>query len=62
MAFWSVSILVIVMRPMMLSSPPRVVFWGAAIVIFLAKIINLHNDNLQGFWVEVSSQVTNGAH
>ncbi|KAF5363338.1 hypothetical protein D9756_000467 [Leucocoprinus leucothites] len=34
-----------------------VVFWGAAIVIFLARIINLHNDDLQGFWVEVSSQV-----
>lgn len=37
-----------------------VVFWGAAIVIFLAKIINLHDDDKQGFWVEVSSQVTNG--
>ncbi|KAF7301767.1 hypothetical protein MIND_00742300 [Mycena indigotica] len=37
-----------------------VVFWGAAIVIFLAKIINLHNENTQGFWVEVSSQVENG--
>ncbi|KAG8925645.1 hypothetical protein FRC01_009883 [Tulasnella sp. 417] len=37
-----------------------VAFWGAAIVIFLAKIINLHNADLQGFWVEVSSQVTNG--
>ncbi|PPQ99078.1 hypothetical protein CVT24_003638 [Panaeolus cyanescens] len=37
-----------------------VVFWGAAIVIFLAKIINLHDDNLQGFWVEVSSQVETG--
>lgn len=36
------------------------VFWGAAIVIFLAKIINFHNENTQGFWVEVSSQVTNG--
>ncbi|KAG8982219.1 hypothetical protein FRB90_006954, partial [Tulasnella sp. 427] len=36
-----------------------VAFWGAAIVIFLAKIINLHNADLQGFWVEVSSQVTN---
>ncbi|KAJ7180203.1 hypothetical protein C8R43DRAFT_392654 [Mycena crocata] len=38
-----------------------VVFWGAAIVIFLAKIINLHNANTQGFWVEVSSQVENGS-
>lgn len=37
-----------------------VVFWGAAIVIFLAKIINLHNPDTQGFWVEVSSQVENG--
>ncbi|KIO32803.1 hypothetical protein M407DRAFT_66291 [Tulasnella calospora MUT 4182] len=36
-----------------------VAFWGAAIVIFLVKIINLHNADLQGFWVEVSSQVTN---
>lgn len=27
------------------------VFWGAAIVLFLAKIINLHNSNDQGFWV-----------
>ncbi|KAJ2930173.1 hypothetical protein H1R20_g6917, partial [Candolleomyces eurysporus] len=37
-----------------------VVFWGAAIVFFLAKFINLHNDNTQGFWVEVSSQVVCG--
>ncbi|KII95087.1 hypothetical protein PLICRDRAFT_33917 [Plicaturopsis crispa FD-325 SS-3] len=37
-----------------------VVFWGAAIVIFLLKIINFHNSNTQGFWIEVSSQVTNG--
>jgi len=37
-----------------------VVFWGAAIVIFLAKIINLHNANTQGFWIEVSSQIENG--
>ncbi|TFK23246.1 hypothetical protein FA15DRAFT_670632 [Coprinopsis marcescibilis] len=37
-----------------------VVFWGAAIVFFLAKIINLHNPDLQGFWVEVSSQVVCG--
>ncbi|KXN86435.1 UPF0648 protein C3H5.09c [Leucoagaricus sp. SymC.cos] len=36
------------------------VFWGAAIVIFLTRIINFHNDNTQGFWVEVSSQVVNG--
>ncbi|KAJ6628727.1 hypothetical protein B0H10DRAFT_1989020 [Mycena sp. CBHHK59/15] len=37
-----------------------VVFWGAAIVLFLAKIINLHNSNTQGFWIEVSSQIENG--
>ncbi|TFK55975.1 hypothetical protein OE88DRAFT_1804760 [Heliocybe sulcata] len=37
-----------------------VAFWGAAIVIFLIKIINFHNANTQGFWVEVSSQVENG--
>jgi hypothetical protein len=36
------------------------VFWGAAIVIFLVKIINFHNANTQGFWVEVSSQVETG--
>ena len=36
------------------------VFWGAAIVLFLAKIINLHDADKQGFWVEVSSQVVNG--
>ncbi|KDR83644.1 hypothetical protein GALMADRAFT_56550 [Galerina marginata CBS 339.88] len=37
-----------------------VVFWGAAIVIFLARIINFHNPNTQGFWIEVSSQVETG--
>ncbi|KAF8195787.1 hypothetical protein K438DRAFT_1587011 [Mycena galopus ATCC 62051] len=36
-----------------------VVFWGAAIVFFLAKFINFHNSNTQGFWVEVSSQIEN---
>ncbi|KAG9035318.1 hypothetical protein FS842_003722 [Serendipita sp. 407] len=36
-----------------------VVFWGAAIVLFLGKLINLHNAYLQGFWVEISSQVVN---
>jgi len=36
-----------------------VVFWGAAIVIFLIKIINFHNANTRGFWIEVSSQVEN---
>ncbi|CAE6404563.1 unnamed protein product [Rhizoctonia solani] len=34
-------------------------FWGAAIVIFLVKIINLHNADRQGFWVEISSQIEN---
>jgi multidrug resistance efflux pump len=37
-----------------------VVFWGAAIVLFLTKIINLHDANKQGLWVEISSQVENG--
>ncbi|KAF9534219.1 hypothetical protein CPB83DRAFT_843880 [Crepidotus variabilis] len=37
-----------------------IVFWGAAIVIFLARIINFHNPNTQGFWIEVSSQVETG--
>ncbi|KAF9569301.1 hypothetical protein CPC08DRAFT_623509 [Agrocybe pediades] len=37
-----------------------VVFWGAAIVIFLARIINLHNPSTQGFWIEVSSQIETG--
>jgi hypothetical protein len=37
-----------------------VVFWGAAIVIFLLKIINLHNDYKQKLWVEISSQIENG--
>ncbi|KDQ64600.1 hypothetical protein JAAARDRAFT_106770, partial [Jaapia argillacea MUCL 33604] len=37
-----------------------VAFWGAAIVLFLARIINLHNSNTQGFWIEVSSQIENG--
>jgi len=37
-----------------------VIFWGAAIVFFLAKFINFHNANTQGFWIEVSSQIENG--
>ncbi|KAG5648970.1 hypothetical protein DXG03_000319 [Asterophora parasitica] len=37
-----------------------VVFWGAAIVFFVGKLINLHDADKQGFWVEVSSQVENG--
>ncbi|KAI0053001.1 hypothetical protein FA95DRAFT_1050949 [Auriscalpium vulgare] len=37
-----------------------VVFWGAAIVIFLLKMINLHNKTQQDFWVEVCSQIECG--
>lgn len=37
-----------------------VVFWGAALVLFLLKWINLHNANTQGFWVEVCSQILCG--
>ncbi|OAX44552.1 hypothetical protein K503DRAFT_305794 [Rhizopogon vinicolor AM-OR11-026] len=37
-----------------------VVFWGAALVLFLLKWINLHNANTQGFWVEVCSQIECG--
>ncbi|KAF4601061.1 hypothetical protein EYR38_005710 [Pleurotus pulmonarius] len=37
-----------------------VVFWGAALVLILGKAINFHNDNTQGFWVEVCSQIMNG--
>lgn len=36
-----------------------VVFWGAAIVLFLLKWINLHDSYKQGFWIEISSQVVN---
>ncbi|KZP32956.1 hypothetical protein FIBSPDRAFT_667647, partial [Athelia psychrophila] len=56
--FWSVS----KVEPgcMTLSEVLLAVFWGAAIVFFLAKFINFHNANTQGFWVEVSSQVVNG--
>jgi len=31
-------------------------------VFFLAKFINFHNAEKQGFWVEVSSQVVNGKY
>ncbi|EGO02180.1 hypothetical protein SERLA73DRAFT_86408 [Serpula lacrymans var. lacrymans S7.3] len=37
-----------------------VVFWGAGLVVLLAKWINLHNDNTQGFWIEVASQIIDG--
>ncbi|KAL5508277.1 hypothetical protein ACEPAH_5896 [Sanghuangporus vaninii] len=36
-----------------------VVFWGAAIVLFLLKWIDLNNSVQQGFWVEVTSQIEN---
>ncbi|KAF8663414.1 hypothetical protein AX16_000986 [Volvariella volvacea WC 439] len=38
-----------------------VVFWGAAIVMFASKIIDLHDPGLQGFWIEVSSQIVNAS-
>ncbi|KAF8313500.1 uncharacterized protein EI90DRAFT_3136662 [Cantharellus anzutake] len=34
-------------------------FWGAAIVLFLVKWINLHNTQHQKFWIELSSQIEN---
>ncbi|KAI0750742.1 golgi-body localization protein domain-containing protein [Daedaleopsis nitida] len=37
-----------------------VVFWGTGIVLFLAKMINLHNEITQGFWVELCQQVETG--
>ena len=37
------------------------VFWGSGIVLFLAKMINLHNPITQGFWVELCQQVETGA-
>ncbi|CAL1700809.1 unnamed protein product [Somion occarium] len=37
-----------------------VVFWGCGIVFFLARFINFHNSNTQGFWVEVCQQVETG--
>lgn len=37
-----------------------VAFWGAAIVVFLIKIINFHNPYRQKLWIEISSQVENG--
>lgn len=36
------------------------VIWGAGIVLFLAKMINLHNSNTQGFWVELCQQIETG--
>ncbi|EPT03734.1 hypothetical protein FOMPIDRAFT_1158598 [Fomitopsis schrenkii] len=37
-----------------------VVFWGTALVLFLARFINVHNDNTQNFWVEVCQQIETG--
>ena len=37
-----------------------VVFWGTGIVFFLAKFINLHDANAQGYWVELCQQVETG--
>lgn len=39
-----------------------VVFWGTGIVFFLAKFINFHNSNTQGFWVELCQQVETGKY
>ena len=36
------------------------VFWGTGIVVFLIKIINLHDSNAQGFWVELCQQIETG--
>ena len=36
------------------------VFWGSALVLFLAKWINLHNQSLQDFWIELCEQIENG--
>lgn len=38
----------------------NIIFWGAGIVFFLGKIINLHNEEQQGYWVELCCQVENG--
>lgn len=36
------------------------VFWGTALVFFLAKWINLGNTTTQDFWTEVCEQIENG--
>ncbi|KAH9943489.1 golgi-body localization protein domain-containing protein [Epithele typhae] len=38
----------------------KTLFWGTGIVLFLAKMINLHNDIQQGYWVELCQQVETG--
>ncbi|KZO94873.1 hypothetical protein CALVIDRAFT_538651 [Calocera viscosa TUFC12733] len=35
-------------------------FWGAAIVLFLLKWINLHNDYDQKLWIEITCQIETG--
>ncbi|WRT69393.1 uncharacterized protein IL334_006377 [Kwoniella shivajii] len=37
-----------------------VVFWGAAIVLFLLNWIPTNSKNTQDIWIEISSQVVNG--
>ncbi|KZT12507.1 uncharacterized protein LAESUDRAFT_638973 [Laetiporus sulphureus 93-53] len=36
------------------------VFWGSALVLFLARFINVHNDNTQNFWIELCQQILTG--
>lgn len=36
------------------------VFWGSALVLFLAKWINLQNQETQDFWTEICEQILNG--
>ena len=36
------------------------VFWGTALVFFLAKWINVGNTTTQDFWTEVCEQIENG--
>jgi len=38
----------------------RLVFWGSALVLLLAKWINLNNQETQDFWVEICEQILNG--
>ena len=39
---------------------PCSVFWGTALVLFLAKWINVHNSSTQDFWQEICEQILNG--
>jgi len=36
------------------------VFWGSALVLLLAKWINLGNQETQDLWVEICEQILNG--